>query len=80
MRSFTDCISKINNRRVDNTKDIGVVMSTYSLIEYSVNYLKTLGNLWQYFRDEPAVNDAYGEIFELNVANAITDSFKFKQK
>ena len=25
----------------------------YNLIEYSVNYLKTCGSLWQYYRDEP---------------------------
>ena len=28
-------------------------MSMYNLIEYSDNYAKTSGNLWQYFRDEP---------------------------
>ena len=27
-------------------------MSMYSLVEYSNNYLKTLGSLWQYYRDE----------------------------
>ena len=25
----------------------------YNLIEYSDNYAKTIGSLWQYFRDEP---------------------------
>ena len=28
-------------------------MPMYSLIEYSDNYMKTTGSLWQYFRDEP---------------------------
>ena len=28
-------------------------MSMYNLIEYSDNYAKTTGSLWQYFRDEP---------------------------
>ena len=28
-------------------------MLMYNLIEYSDNYAKTLGSLWQYFRDEP---------------------------
>ena len=28
-------------------------MPMYNLIEYSDNYAKTTGSLWQYFRDEP---------------------------
>ena len=28
-------------------------MPMYNLIEYSDNYAKTTGCLWQYFRDEP---------------------------
>ena len=50
---FTNCISKINNTQADNAKDIDVVMSMYNLIEYSDNYAKTTGRLWQHFRDEP---------------------------
>ena len=51
---FTDCISKINNTQIDNAKDIDVVMPMYNLIEYSDNYSKSSGSLWQYYRDEPA--------------------------
>ena len=65
---FTNCISEINNTQVDNAKDIDIVMPMYNLIEYSDNYAKTTGGLWQYFRDEP--ND--------NLANS--ESFKFKVK
>ena len=50
---FTNCISEINNTQVDNAKDIDIVMSMYNLIEYSDNYAKISGSLWQYFRDEP---------------------------
>ena len=32
---FTDCISKINNIKVDNGKDTDVAMPMYILIEYS---------------------------------------------
>ena len=53
---FTNCISEMNNTQVDNAKDIDIVMPMYNLIEYSDNYAKTTGSLWQYFRDEP--NDA----------------------
>ena len=29
----------------------------YNLIEYRNNYSKTSESLWQYYRDEPALND-----------------------
>ena len=44
--------SRINNMQVDDAHDIDVVMSMCSLIEYSDNYSKTSGILWQYCRDE----------------------------
>ena len=37
---YTDCISEINNTRVDNAKDIDVVMPMYILVEYSDNYFR----------------------------------------
>ena len=54
---FTNCISEINNMQIDNAKDIGIVMSMYNLIEYSDNYAKTIGSLWQYCKDIPARNN-----------------------
>ena len=45
---FTSCISEINNTQIDNCKDIDIVMPLYNLIEYSDNYAKTSGSLWQY--------------------------------
>ena len=50
--SFINCVSRINNTQVDDAHDIYVVMPMYNLIEYSDNYSKTSGNLWQYCRDE----------------------------
>ena len=53
-------------------------MSMYILTEYSKTYSKTSGNLWQYYRDEPALNN------NVNIIGFPTDnnsaSFKFKQK
>ena len=43
---FTNCISEINNTYIDILKDLDVVMLKYNLIEYSDNYLKTSGSLW----------------------------------
>ena len=44
---FTKCISRINNTDADNAQDINIVMPMYNLIEYSDNYPKTSGSLWQ---------------------------------
>ena len=75
---FTTCISQINNTEVDNVKDIDIVMPLYNLIEYSDNYAKTSGGLWQYCKDIPAVdnNNAIVNFAE----NNLTDSFNFKVK
>ena len=66
---FSDCITEINNTQVNNAKDLDVVMSMYSLMEYGDNYSIKTGSLYQFYRDEPNDND-------------ITDpeSFKFKSK
>ena len=58
---FTNCISEINNNQIDNAKEIDVVMPMYNLIEYSDNYSKTCGGLWQYYRNEPNDNIANSE-------------------
>ena len=49
---FTKCISRINNTDIDNAQDIDIVMPMYNLIEYSDNYSKTSGSLYQYYKDE----------------------------
>ena len=65
---FINCKSEINNAEIDNAKDTDIVMPMYNLREYSDNYSKTSGSLWQYYKDEPSDN--------------LTDSesFKFKTK
>ena len=75
---FTNCISEINNTQIDNAKDIDIVMPMYNLIEYSNNYAKTTGSLWQYCKHIPARN-ANNEIVIFSENNT-TDSFKFKSK
>ena len=53
-------------------------MLMYNLIEYSDNYSKRPGSLWQYCKDIPTVDDD-GNIINFNGANN-TDSFNFKNK
>ena len=47
---FTKCISGINNRDIHNAHDIDIAMPMCNLIEYSDNYWKTSGSLWQYYK------------------------------
>ena len=50
----------------------------YNLTEYSDNYSKTSGSLWQYCKYIPAVNNN-GAIVNFNGDN-VTDSFNSKVK
>ena len=76
---FTDCISKINNARVNNAKNIDVVLPIYNLIKYSDNYFKTSGSVWQYQRDKSTLNNN-GHITDFLENNNNSISFKFKDK
>ena len=64
---FTSCISKINGVQTDNAEDLDVVMPMYNLLEYSKNYRKTTGSLWNYYRDEPS-----------DPLSSDSESFKYK--
>ena len=72
---FSNWISKINNVIIENAEDLDVVMPMYNLLEYSKNYRKTTGSLWNYYRDEP--NDFPANNYN---ANPITNSEYFKYK
>ena len=63
---FINCISKINGVQIDNAEDLDVVMPMYNLLEYSKNYRKTTGSLWNYYRDEPS-----------NPLSSNSESFKY---
>ena len=52
---ITKCICRINGTYIGNAQDIDVVMPMYSLIEYSDNYSKTSGSLWQYYKESQMI-------------------------
>ena len=54
-------------------------MPMYNLIEYKDAYSKTFGNLCQYYREEPGL-DNNGNIIDFANDNNNSASFKFKQK
>ena len=71
---FTSCISKINSRLINNAENLDIVLPMYNLIEYSKNYRKTTGSLWNYYRDEPNSGK------EGNINYSIKDSKSFNYK
>ena len=54
-------------------------MPMYNSIEYSNNFSKTSGSLWQYYRDEPFFDDN-GAISDFPVYDNNIGLFKFKTK
>ena len=73
--SFINCILKINGVKIDNAEDLDVVMPMYNLLEYSKNYRKTTGSLWNYYRDQP--NSTIGDN---NITHSILNSESFDYK
>ena len=72
--SFLSCISKINNTLIDNAEDLDIVMPMYNLLEYSKNYRKTTGSLWNYYGDEPNS----GAVGNINYSIRNSKSFAYK--
>ena len=52
-------------------------MSLYNILEYSKNYRKTIGLLYNYYRDE-LTNDDNDNFANINVVNS--EAFKYKNK
>ena len=72
---FINCISKVNGVKIDNAEELDVVMPVYNLLEYSKNYTKTTGSLWNYYRDEPS-----STIGANNITHSILNSKSFDYK
>ena len=64
---FTKCISRINGTEIDNAQDFDIVMAMCNLTEYSDNFLKTSGSLWQYYKDDPNDNLENSESFKSKI-------------
>ena len=74
---FISCITKINNELIEDAEDLDIVMPMYNLLEYSKNYRKTIGSLYNYYRDE-LTNDGNDNFANRNVVNS--NAFKYKNK
>ena len=75
---FVSCITRINGELIEDADDLDIVMSMYNLLEYSKNYRKTIGSLYNYYRDELS-DDADDNNFD-NIKVVNSNTFKYKNK
>ena len=75
---FVSCIRRINGELIEDIDDLDIVMSMYNLLEYSKNYRKTIGSLYNYYRDELS-DDADDNNFD-NIKVVNSNTFKYKNK
>ena len=75
---FVSCITRINGKLIEDADDLDIVMSMYNLSEYSKNYRKTIGSLYNYYRDELSDDVDDNNFDHIKVVNSTT--FKYKNK
>ena len=76
--SFVSCITRINTELIEDADDLDIVMPIYNLLEYSRNYRKTIGSLYNYYRDELNDDANLNNFANNNVASS--NSFQYKNK
>ena len=76
--SFVSCITRINGELIEDADDLDIVMSMYNLLEYSKNFRKNIGSLYNYYRDELS-DDADDNNFD-NIKVVNLNTFKYKNK
>ena len=70
-------MTKINGELIEDADYLDIVMPMYNLLEYSKNYRKTIGSLYNYCRDE-LTDDDNDNFANINVVNS--EAFKYKNK
>ena len=65
---------------IENVEDLDIIMPMYNLLEYSKNYSKTSGSLWNYFRDEANILPPVNPPTLNSNGNPITNSASFTYK
>ena len=75
---FISCISKINGELVENAEDLDIVMPMYNLLQYSKNYEKTSGSLFNYYRDELSEITIGAGNNAINISIRNSKSFDYK--
>ena len=76
---FVSCITRINGELIGDADDLDIVIiPMYNLLEYSKNYRKTIGSLYNYYRDE--LNDGADNNNFDNIKVVNSNTFKYKNK
>ena len=75
---FASCITRINGELIEDADDLDIVMSIYNLLEYSKNYRKTIGSLYNYYRDELSSDADDNNFDNINVVNSEALNYKNK--
>ena len=71
---FVSCITRINGELIEDADDLDIVMPMSNLLEYSKNYRRTIGSLYNYYRDELGGNNNNND----NTVNS--DTFRYKNR
>ena len=75
---FASCITRISEALIEDADDLDVVMPMYNLLEHSKNYRKTIGSLYNYYKDELSNNADDNNFGNIKAVNSNT--FKYKNK
>ena len=75
---FVSCITRINGELIEDADDLDIVIPMYNLLEYSKNYRKTIGSLYNYYRDELTNDNNDNNFDNRNLVNS--EAFKYKNK
>ena len=75
---FISCITRINSELTEDADDLDIVMPMYNLLEYSKNYRKTIGSLYNYYRDELSDDANNNQFNDIKVVNSNTFKYKIK--
>ena len=74
---FISCVSKINGELLENAEDLDIVIPMYNLLEYSKNYEKTSGYLFNYYRDKPGEAEIANDNGAINISIRNSKSFDY---
>ena len=75
---FVSFITRINGELIEDADDLDIVTPMHNLLEYSKNYRKTIGSLYNYYRDE--LNDDAGNNNFGNSNVVSSNTFNYKNK
>ena len=68
---FTKCITHTNDKHLETTENVDIIIPMYNSLGYSDNYSVSLGSLYQFKRDKPPPNNG-------DVSVDTSSSFKYK--